>query len=94
MCLLLIDYARRLRVKVWGTARVVPASDELLAQLSSPGYRGRPEQVVSIAVRAWDANCPRHIPQELDAADVERALAQLRKRVTELEQENRRLKGG
>jgi predicted pyridoxine 5'-phosphate oxidase superfamily flavin-nucleotide-binding protein len=93
VCLLLIDYARRLRVKVWGNARVVPASDELLAQFGSPASRGRPEQVVLIAVRAWDANCPQHIPQKLDAADVERALAHLQARVAELEQENRRLKG-
>src|SRR3954469_25660031 len=34
VCLFLIDYARRRRVKVWGTARVVPATDELIGALA------------------------------------------------------------
>jgi hypothetical protein len=37
--------------------------------------RARPEQVVLIAVHAWDANCAQHIPRKLDAADVARAIA-------------------
>ena len=70
VCLFLIDYAHRRRVKIWGTARVVPATDELLASLMPDGYRARPEQVVLVTVRAWDVNCPQHIPQKLDAAEV------------------------
>jgi len=63
VCLFLMDYAQRRRVKIWGTARAVPASDELLATLMPAGYRARPEQVILITVRAWDVNCPQHIPQ-------------------------------
>ena len=92
VCLLLIDYAQRRRIKVWGTARVVPATDELLARLGSPGYRGRPEQVVLLTVRAWDVNCPQHIPQKLDAADVARVLSELEARIAGLEEENRALR--
>lgn len=62
VCLLLMDYARRRRVKIWGTARAVPATPELLEKLGTPGYRGRPEQVILVRVTAWDANCPQHIP--------------------------------
>jgi predicted pyridoxine 5'-phosphate oxidase superfamily flavin-nucleotide-binding protein len=92
VCLFLMDYAHRRRVKVWGTARVVPASDELLGRLSSQGYRGRPEQVVLISVTAWDVNCPQHIPMKLDAADVARALQALEAKVAALTAENATLK--
>lgn len=92
VCLFLMDYAHRRRVKIWGTARVVPATDELLARLGSPDYRGRPEQVVLVSVSAWDVNCPQHIPQKLDAAEVARTIEPLRARIAELEAENRALR--
>lgn len=93
VCLFLIDYARQRRVKVWGTARTVPATDELLAQLAPAEYRARPEQVVLITVSAWDVNCPKHLPQKLDAAEVAQAIQRLENRIAELEAENRRLQG-
>lgn len=92
VCLFLIDYARQRRIKVWGTARTVPATDELLAQLAPAEYRARPEQVVLITVSAWDVNCPKHLPQKLDAAEVAQALQKLENRIAELEAENRRLR--
>jgi predicted pyridoxine 5'-phosphate oxidase superfamily flavin-nucleotide-binding protein len=67
ICLFAIDYEQRVRVKIWGTARVEPLSDEWLARLATPGYRARPEQVVVITVRAWDVNCPQHIPRKVNA---------------------------
>ena len=85
--LFLIDYANRRRVKVWGTARVVEGDAELTARLMPEGYRARPEQVVLFTVAAWDANCPQHIPQRFDAADVAAALAERDKRIAALEAE-------
>ncbi|HTL37300.1 MAG TPA: pyridoxamine 5'-phosphate oxidase family protein [Kofleriaceae bacterium] len=35
VCLFLIDYAHRQRVKVWGTARMVPATPELLERITA-----------------------------------------------------------
>ncbi|MFO0576303.1 MAG: pyridoxamine 5'-phosphate oxidase family protein [Polyangia bacterium] len=92
VCLLLMDYSRRQRVKVWGTARVVPVTEALHDALALPGYRARAEQVVLISVHAWDMNCPQHIPVKLDAADVQGALDRLHARIAELEAENRRLR--
>lgn len=92
VCLFLIDYAERRRVKVWGRARIEPATTELLAQLMPRGYRARPERVVLIDVTAWDLNCPAHIPQKLDAADVAAALARLEARIATLESENAALR--
>jgi uncharacterized protein len=92
VCLFLIDYAHRRRVKVWGRARVAPLADPAAARLLVADYPGRPEQAVLITVTAWDVNCPRHIPQKLDAADVEPVITELRGRIAALERENRTLR--
>jgi len=92
VCLFLIDYARRRRVKVWGRARLEPVSDPLLARLAPKEPRARPEQIVLITVTAWDVNCPQHIPQKIDAAEVAQVVERLNARIAVLETENRILK--
>ena len=94
VCLFLIDYARRQRVKVWGHARVVPAGDPAAAALAPAGPPRPPEQAILITVTAWDANCPKHIPQKLDAAEAEVVVRGLRDRIAALERENRALRAG
>ncbi|MBX9904043.1 MAG: pyridoxamine 5'-phosphate oxidase family protein [Burkholderiales bacterium] len=91
--LFLIDYAQRRRVKVWGEARVIENDAGLLAKLMPPDYQSRGEQVILLKVQAWDANCPQHIPQRLEAADVARLLEQRDRRIAELETELAALKG-
>jgi predicted pyridoxine 5'-phosphate oxidase superfamily flavin-nucleotide-binding protein len=90
--LFLMDYAHRRRIKIWGRARV---SDDpsIVATLMPENYRARPEQAILFTVDAWDVNCPQHIPQKLDAADVGSAIDRLNARIAELEAENARLKG-
>jgi predicted pyridoxine 5'-phosphate oxidase superfamily flavin-nucleotide-binding protein len=83
----LIDYAHRRRVKIWGEARVVDDDPALLKSLMPRGYKARPEQVILFRVSAWDTNCPQHIPQKFDAADVAAALASRDARIAELEAE-------
>jgi uncharacterized protein len=90
--LFLIDYAKRQRVKIWGEARVVEGDAELTAKLMPDGYKARPEQVILFTVSAWDANCPQHIPQRVEAADVAAALADRDKRIAALEAEVVRLR--
>jgi predicted pyridoxine 5'-phosphate oxidase superfamily flavin-nucleotide-binding protein len=89
--LFLIDYSHRRRIKIWGTARVVEGDAALQEQLMPSGYRARPEQVLLFTVTAWDVNCPQHIPQRFEAADVAAALAARDQRIAELEAEVRRL---
>jgi uncharacterized protein len=36
---------------------------------------------------AWDTNCPQHIPQKFDSADVAAALSSRDERIAELEAE-------
>jgi len=90
--LFLIDYAHRRRVKIWGEARVVEGDPSVLDELMPRDYDARPEQGIVIHVTAWDANCPQHIPQRLEANDVAKALADRDRKIVELEREIVRLK--
>ena len=90
--LFLMDYAHRRRIKLWGRARVVEGDEALLARLMPEGYRARDEQVILFQIAAWDVNCPQHIPQKLDAADVARALDERQARIDALMAENAALR--
>ena len=85
--LFLIDYARRQRIKIWGTARVVEDDPALIERLRPEGYAGTPEQAILFQIAAWDANCPQHIPQLIAAKDVAAALAERDRRILVLEAE-------
>ena len=85
--LFLIDYAQRRRIKIWGTARVVEGDEAMLRRLMPGGYRAKPEQVLLFNVAAWDVNCPQHIPQRFEAADVEAAIRTRDERIAVLEAE-------
>ena len=87
----LIDYVNRQRVKIWGEARVVEDDPALVASLMPQGYKARPEQAILFKIAAWDKNCPQHIPQKIDLADVvevvkdrEMQIADLKAQVEEL----------
>jgi predicted pyridoxine 5'-phosphate oxidase superfamily flavin-nucleotide-binding protein len=82
--LFLIDYAHRQRIKIWGVARVVEDDPQLVQSLMPEGYKARPEQAFILTVSAWDSNCPQHIPQRFEAADVAAALAERDRRIEEL----------
>ena len=77
--LILMDYANRRRLKIWGRARIVHADEqpELVARLEVPGYRARVERGIVIRVEAWDWNCPQHITQRYSKAEIERMMAPL-----------------
>ena len=85
--IVVMDYAHRRRVKIWGEARIVEDDDALLRSMMPKGYRARGEQVILFTVAAWDTNCPQHIPQKFDAAEVAAALAARDARIAELEAE-------
>jgi predicted pyridoxine 5'-phosphate oxidase superfamily flavin-nucleotide-binding protein len=89
----IMDYAHRRRVKLWGEAKVIEDDSALLQALMPKGYRARPEQAILFRITAWDTNCPQHIPQKFDAADVAAALAARDERIAELEAELAALKG-
>jgi predicted pyridoxine 5'-phosphate oxidase superfamily flavin-nucleotide-binding protein len=92
--LFLIDYQNRQRVKIWGEARVVEDDPSLIKKLMADGYDARAEQAIVFSVSAWDTNCPQHIPQRFDAADVAKLLADRDRRIEKLEAEINRLRKG
>ncbi len=92
VCLILMDYVNRQRVKIWGTARELADDPELMRRVTPDGYRARPEQAVVIKVTTWDANCPQHIPHMFFAEEVEEAIGALKARIQHLEQENAALR--
>ena len=94
VCLFLMDYPRRARLKIYAHAQVLAldADPELAGQLSLPGYRGRPERLYRLRLAAFDWNCPQHITPRFTESEVAEAVAPLRQRLAELEAENAVLK--
>ena len=83
--LLLVNYAERERVKIWGRAKVVTDDPELLRALVDPAYDARIEQAIVMSVSAWDVNCPQHIPQLVAVERVRTEFDVLERRVRYLE---------
>ncbi len=90
--LFLMDYATRRRVKIWGEARVLEGDPALVARLMPPAYKARGEQVIVFTVKAWDMNCPQHIPQLVSAEEVVAVVSGKNRRIEELEDEVQRLR--
>lgn len=88
----LMDYARRIRIKLWGTARVIEDDDELLAKLSQ-GAAAAPQRSIVFKLETWDRNCSQHIPQLVPIEAAQAAISELQARIEELEAEIARLRG-
>jgi len=71
VCLFLMDYVNRQRIKIWGTAKVLEDDSELTEKLTCPTYRSKPERVFVIHVKAWDGNCPQHIVPRYTKEEIE-----------------------
>lgn len=84
--LILMDYANRRRLKIWGRVQIVHAEDnpELIAKLENPTYRARVERAVIIKVDAWDWNCPQHITQRFTQTDINIAIQPLHDEIATL----------
>ena len=86
VCLFLMDYPQRTRLKILGHARVEDARKhpELVAQFAEPEAQSIVERVFFIDVVSYDWNCPKYITPRYTAAEVEAAVAPLRQSVAEL----------
>lgn len=89
VCLFLMDYPQRTRLKILGHARVEDAREhpELVAQFAEPEVQSVVERVFCIDVVSYDWNCPKYITPRYTATEVEEAVAPLRARIAELEAE-------
>jgi len=95
VAMLLIDHAKRRRLKILGHARLVTATEnpELVALVTLPEYDAVVERAVIITVAAYDWNCPQHITPRFTAAEVEAAIAPLRAELALLHADVARLRG-
>lgn len=87
VALILVDYSRRVRLKVLGRVAVEALTPEHphAGTLIASDYRARPQRVFVITVEGFDWNCPQHIPLRFDAEDIERTLAERDARIAMLE---------
>ncbi|MEM8655112.1 MAG: pyridoxamine 5'-phosphate oxidase family protein [Pseudomonadota bacterium] len=96
--LFLMDYPRKARMKLQGRATFEAAAEnpELAERLAVEG-QGRVERVVTVAVEAFDWNCPQFITPRFDAAEIAQLVGpEMDKqsiRIAELEAELASLKG-
>ena len=89
VCLFLMDYPQRTRLKILGHARTEDARQhpELVARFATPDVQRIVERVFLIEVVSFDWNCPKYITPRYTAAEVEEAVTPLRQRIAELEAE-------
>lgn len=94
VAIIVMDYARRQRLKVFGHAHVEAADpdSDYAETLEHPTYAAVVERHVVVEVDAYDWNCPQHISVRYTQAQVTEILAPLQSRVTLLEAENARLR--
>ena len=96
VALIFLDYARQLRLKVFGIARVEDAptgsSAEERSALGLEGYRAKVEREVRVDVTAYDWNCPQHIVPRYTVEELASVVDPLRRRLSDLERENARLR--
>jgi predicted pyridoxine 5'-phosphate oxidase superfamily flavin-nucleotide-binding protein len=92
--LFLMDYPNRRRMKMLGhvETRDVKDDSELAQKLTLPGYKAKVERAMLIHLENFDWNCPQHITPRFTQAELEPALAPIRKRLMDLEEENLLLK--
>ena len=90
VCLFLMDYPRRARLKIYAHAEklALDADPALTGQLTTPSYRAKPERLFRLRLEAFDWNCPQHITPRYTEAEIAVAVEPLRQRLAELEAEN------
>lgn len=87
VCLFLMDYPHRTRLKILGHARIADARDhpELVAQFATPDVQRIVERVFLIDVVSFDWNCPKYITPRYTMDEIEVMIAPLKQRLAELE---------
>lgn len=90
VCLFLMDYPRRARLKIYAHAEIVAieADPDLAELVAMSDYKAKPERVVRLRLEAFDWNCPQHITPRFTEDEIARAVGPLRDRLAELEAEN------
>lgn len=84
VCLFLMDYAARERLKILARASLLAPGDARLNRLSDPEEIA-PERGFLLEVEGYDWNCPKFITPRYTRAEVDAVIDPLRARIRELE---------
>ena len=92
--LILMDYANRLRLKIYARIEVIKPKDcpDLVERLRVPGYDAKLERAMLVHVEAFDWNCPQHITPRFTMKEIQAMNAPLYEQVVKLEAELTRLR--
>lgn len=92
--LFLMDYAHRARLKMYVRVETLGLDDDpaLTALVTDPGYGAKLERIFRLRLAAFDWNCPQHIKPRFSEDQINVAVAPLRDRLAQLEDENRALR--
>lgn len=96
VCLFLMDYGRRARLKIYAHVEVVALdADPALTELVTIAeYRAKLERIFRLRLEAFDWNCPQHITPRFTEREIAEAVRPLRERIAQLEAENDELRAG
>lgn len=73
--LILMDYTKRMRLKIWAEAEIVGGDDpKLQEKLSIGDYPAKIERFFIFHVKAYSWNCPQHIVPRFSAAELSTLL--------------------
>jgi predicted pyridoxine 5'-phosphate oxidase superfamily flavin-nucleotide-binding protein len=94
VCLFLMDYKRRARLKIYARVETVAvdADPDLTALVTVSDYRAKIERIFRLRLEAFDWNCPQHITPRFSEAEIVEGVRPLRERIAELEAENAELR--
>lgn len=89
IALILVDYANRRRLKVWGRASIVHKAEQadLITKLADPTYQAPIERAVVITVEALEFNCPKHITPRYNEQEVQDFVGELTGQVERLKEQ-------
>ena len=87
VCLFLMDYPRRERLKIYGHAEVLDAREhpELVQQLADLSVHKIIERIFRVRIISYDWNCPKYITPRFTTTEVEEIINPLKARIAELE---------
>ena len=93
-CLILVDYARRARLKIYGHVEklALDADPALTERVTDTAYGAKAERIFRLRLDAFDWNCPQHISPRFTEREIAAAVQPLRDRIAELERENASLR--
>lgn len=89
-CLILMDYPRRARLKIYAHVEKLSldADPALTERVTDKAYKAKPERIFRLRLEAFDWNCPQHITPRFTEAEIATAVEPLRNRLHDLEREN------